>query len=156
VVHYNEPHNKKYITSANIVSATMYNGVDVVTQYFNLAYVNQELARENAMLRNKIVPFEAERFLVVDTVKDTIIKQQYVHRFAKVINSSINRQKNFLTINIGEKDGVEKDMAVISSNGIVGIIYGTSEHYSSVMSVLNIDYKVSARIKKNNYFGSLI
>ena len=46
-------------------------------------------------------------------------------------------------------------MAVISGNGVAGVIVGCSENYSVAMSLLNLDFKLSARIKSNGYFGSL-
>jgi len=46
-------------------------------------------------------------------------------------------------------------MAVISSNSVAGVIVGCSKDYSVAMSILNLDFKLSARIKSNGYFGSL-
>ena len=46
-------------------------------------------------------------------------------------------------------------MAVNSSNSVAGVIVGCSENYSVAMSLLNLDFKLSARIKSNGYFGSL-
>jgi rod shape-determining protein MreC len=59
-------------------------------------------------------------------------------------------------LNKGSADGVSKDMAVISSRGIVGIIRDVSKNFSSVISVLHKDTRISAKIKKNNYVGTLI
>jgi rod shape-determining protein MreC len=93
----------------------------------------------------------------VKTIKlnDTIYHQQYEYMPVKVINNSINRQNNYLTISKGSIQGLQPEMAVISSYGIVGVIKKTSGNFSSVISVLNINFKVSAKIKKNGYFGSL-
>jgi rod shape-determining protein MreC len=46
-------------------------------------------------------------------------------------------------------------MAVISSSGIVGVVTNVPEHFSTVMSVLHAQYKVSAKFKNSNYFGSI-
>jgi rod shape-determining protein MreC len=46
-------------------------------------------------------------------------------------------------------------MAVTSGEGVAGVVVGCSENYSIVMSLLNLDFKVSTRIKSNGYFGSL-
>ena len=51
--------------------------------------------------------------------------------------------------------GIQPEMAVIGSEGIVGIVKSVSDNYSSVLSVLNRDFTVSAKIKKNGYFGPL-
>ena len=64
--------------------------------------------------------------------------------------------KNYLTINKGSDDGIQADMAVIGPKGIIGIVFSTTKHYAVIMSVLNIDFRVSAQFKKNHYFGSLV
>ena len=46
-------------------------------------------------------------------------------------------------------------MAVTSVDGVAGVIVGCSENFSVAMSLLNLDFKLSARIKSNGYFGSL-
>jgi len=74
---------------------------------------------------------------------------------AKVIRNSINRQKNYLMLDRGAKNGIGVDMGVVSADGIVGTVIQVSENYSLVMSVLNISNKINARIKKNGYTGTV-
>jgi len=89
------------------------------------------------------------------SVNDTIKRQQYTHTSAEVIENSVNRQKNFFTINKGRKQGISTNMAVTSSDGVAGVIVGYSDNYSVAMSLLNLDFRLSVRIKSNGYFGSL-
>jgi len=123
--------------------------------YFMLREINQNLANENSALKNRI-----ERISLRDTgsliqVIDTIYNQKYFYSPVIVINNSINRQKNFFTINRGIRHGLNTEMAVTSSEGIAGVIVGCSSGYSVVMSVLNLDFRISARLKTNSFFGSL-
>jgi rod shape-determining protein MreC len=60
-----------------------------------------------------------------------------------------------LIINKGADDGLKNEMGVINSTGIVGIINRTSKNYSSVMSVLNIETKINAKVKRTSHFGTL-
>ena len=46
-------------------------------------------------------------------------------------------------------------MAVISSDGVVGIIRNISNHYAVVLPLINVNLRVSAKVKKNGYYGSL-
>jgi rod shape-determining protein MreC len=46
-------------------------------------------------------------------------------------------------------------MGIINSTGIVGIINRTSKNYSSVMSILNIETKINAKVKRTSHFGTL-
>ncbi|HEX2921014.1 MAG TPA: rod shape-determining protein MreC [Bacteroidales bacterium] len=123
--------------------------------YFNLNEINRELAKENIALKNRIQKMVRSDTANFISVFDTINAQEYQHISAEVIDNSVNRQKNFFTINKGIRDGIKKDMAVISYNGVAGVIVGSSANYSVAMSLLNLDFKVSARLKSNGYFGSL-
>jgi len=89
------------------------------------------------------------------SLSDSIHQQQYEYTTAGVINNSVNRQKNFFTIDKGKKQGLFVDMAVESSDGVAGIIVGCSDNFSVAMSLLNLDFRLSARIKSNGSFGSL-
>jgi len=44
---------------------------------------------------------------------------------------------------------------VISSNGIVGIINNTTPKFSSIISILNIEMKINAKVKRTKHFGTL-
>ncbi len=72
-----------------------------------------------------------------------------------MVNNSVNRQKNFFTINKGKMQGMSVDMAVISGDCVAGVVVGCSNNFSVAMSLLNLDFRLSARLKSNGYFGSL-
>jgi len=123
--------------------------------YLSLRDINERLAMENIALKNRVEQMVKNENPVFISVQDSLYKQQYQHTSAEVISNSINKQKNFFTINKGEQQGIKVDMAVISSDGVAGKIIGCSKNYSVAMSILNIDFKLSARIKSNGYYGSL-
>jgi rod shape-determining protein MreC len=123
--------------------------------YLYLREINENLAAENIALRNSIEHLIKEENSLFFSVYDTIYKQQYQHTSAEVIENSINRQKNFFTLNKGKRHGISIDMAVTSLNGVAGVIVGCSANYSVAMSLLNLDFKLSSRLKSNGYFGSL-
>lgn len=123
--------------------------------YFRLREISQALARENASLRNTIEHSVNRSDLFFSPVIDTIHQQQYSYSTAEVVNNSINRQKNFFTLNKGKRQGLSVDMAVTEGKNVAGVIIGCSENYSIVMSLLNLNFKLSARIKSNGYFGSM-
>ncbi|NJK85384.1 MAG: rod shape-determining protein MreC [Bacteroidales bacterium] len=86
---------------------------------------------------------------------DTGANKKYVFIHARVINNSTDKQYNYITLNRGNKDGIEKEMAVVCSDGIVGVVKEVSENFSSVISLLNLNIKINAKIKKSGYFGPL-
>lgn len=156
IVQNNYYHRANFINSTNKVVAEIYSTVNDVTEYIHLKTVNDALAKENAVLHNKLTDAYWISIKDSNTVKDTLFDQQYTYFSAKVINNSTNKRNNYLTLNKGLKDGVKPEMAVICSNGVVGIVKDVSDHFCSVLSLLHKDTKVSARLKRTGYFGSLV
>jgi len=155
------------LTSANSYHKTrFFNGIRGLTvgietrisntrNYLNLREINKTLAEENTALRNSTgLPTDRTNSLFF-SVSDSGFRQQYIRTSAEVINNSVNRQKNYFTINKGTRQGVKVDMAVTSGRSVAGLIVSCSERFSVVMSLLNLDFRLSGRIKSNGYFGSV-
>ncbi len=139
-------HRQKRINTTNEVVGRVYETGTRIGDYFRMGKVNRELAEENAMLRHQLSA-------TVDTTKGFIqvVNADTVYNFipARVINSTVNRPNNYILINKGSLDGIEKDMGVISTNGIVGIVADVSSHYASVMSLLHSYSTISVRFKND-------
>jgi len=123
--------------------------------YFNLREVNKELVTENLMLRRRIENLAAVPQTGLTSINDTLSGIRYNYLNAVVINNSVNKQKNFITLDKGARHGVTTGMGVASSKGVVGVVVGVSRNYSVAMSLLNTSFKLSASIARNDYFGSL-
>jgi rod shape-determining protein MreC len=123
--------------------------------YLRLRDINKTLADENIALHNRIDQLSHKENSVFFSVSDSVYHQQYKYTSAEVIRNTINRQKNYITLNKGRAQGIVVDMAVTTGNSVIGVINGCSENYSIAMSLLNLDFKLSARIRSNGYFGSL-
>jgi len=138
------------------ITGSIYQYFNNATDYLHLRDNNRLLAEENARLRAQIqesyVKFTNKNVFV----NDTIYKQQFSYVDAKIISNSIGKRNNYLILNKGFVHGIRENMAVISSNGVVGIVNNVSANFSSVMSLLHSETKISAKIKKNNATGSVI
>ena len=158
---YNSFQGSVYLSTANRAAARLVASKDKVTSYFGLTEKNRALVEQNAQLQQRILELEALTSLhQVDSLTQSENVQR-VHRTgyhiisAQVVDNSINKADNFLTIDKGSADGVEPDMGVMSVNGIVGVVYKCSEHYSLVMPLLNSKSSVSCKVLDSNYFGYL-
>lgn len=151
----NTYHNIVILKGLRGVTRGVEERVSNVRAYFDLRVVNQALAGENTALRNRIGRYVSTPGNAFTEVTDSVYRQKYTYTTATVISNSVNRQKNYFTISKGRKQGLANDMAVTSGQGVAGVIVGCSDNYSVVMSVLNLDFRVSARVKSNGYFGSL-
>jgi len=126
------------------INGGVHKSANNITSYFSLGGKNKILLEENAMLRNQ----QASSFLFTDTnyaFVDTLF--QFIP--ANVICNSTKRQANNIVVDKGSLHGVEKEMGVISHDGIVGIVIGVSRHYSTIMSALHHNTRISAKIKES-------
>jgi rod shape-determining protein MreC len=140
--------------TSNKITGQIYEAYSNLSDYLILGETNRILAEENARLRRMdSASFYDTGFSLVD-INDTNSKQQYQYISAKIINNSVNRVNNYITLDKGSLQGILPEMAVISSNGVVGIVKDVSEHYSTVISLLHSSTKISSKILKNDYFGS--
>lgn len=147
-------HRSKVISSANFLTGGVYQRINNVSEYLNLKTQNEILANENALLKSQLLNIKDTTLVPkIDSIQG-VGKINII--VSKVIHNSYNVYENYLTLNSGTKDGVEPDMGVINSNGIVGIVDKTSKNYATVVSILNKRSQINAKIKKTNHFGSLI
>jgi rod shape-determining protein MreC len=151
----NNYHNTRFVNGMRGLSNGIKQRINKTRTYLALREINETLTAENVSLRNRLEQAVSSDNLLFFSASDTIYSQQYQHTTAEVIENSVNRQKNFFTVNKGTRQGIMVDMAVTSGDGVAGIIVGCSANYSVAMSLLNLDFKLSSRIKSNGYFGSL-
>lgn len=135
------------LNSTNLISTSLYTALANSKEYFSLKEENEKLAKENTFLYNKIKSaYEAipTKKLIVS---DTLYRQKYIFLSAKVINNSVNRRDNYLTINIGKNQGAIKDMGVFNNEGLVGVVKDVSANFSSCMSFLHKNVAVPVQLK---------
>lgn len=143
------------LNATNKAVTTTMEGVNYVREYIHLRDNNNALAEENARLRGLLNEAHYSDDSSTVTINDTIGFQQYTYLPARVINNAVHHRNNFLTLNKGASEGIQPDMAVITSNGVVGVVNHVSDHYCTVMSLLHKETKVSAMIRRNGFYGSL-
>jgi rod shape-determining protein MreC len=155
VVTGNDYQNLRVLKRVRVMTLGFEKRITHARSYFHLQDVNTKISQANVELRNRVERMKKSQEQGFNTVTDTIFPQQYVYTNAEIVNNSTNRQKNFFTLNKGKNQGINIDMAVTGPEGVAGIIVGSSENYSIGMSLLNIDFRLSVRMKSNGFFGSL-
>lgn len=128
--------------------------------YLSLREANRQLAAQNAALLNQ----QAQNFQQINestiTSIDSLYKdslgraRKYMVMPAKVVGNTVTLQSNYLILERGAKQGIKKDMAVMSPEGIAGVVVSVSDNYAKVMSLLHRNSKVSVMLKKDNIAGS--
>lgn len=138
-------------------SGFWYKKANNIQYYFHLKETNDSLIQENTRLRNQLL----ENFSHPDTssesisIGDTAGTRHYLYMPAKVVNNSITSAINYITIYRGKLQGVEPNMGVIGTNGIVGIVRSVSDNYAVVMSMLHKDTRISAMLKSSGNTGTV-
>jgi len=145
----------KFINSANGITGGMYNSITSFRSYLYLREENTLLAQENIELRNLLLKKVVSTIPLKDSINQKF-NQKFKYTTAKIINNDFHKRNNFLTLDKGENDHISPDMAVLNAKGIIGITTNTSDNYTSAISVLNTNFKLNARLKNANYFGTLI
>ena len=149
IVRNNSYQGAQFFNSSNTVAANMLGVSQNVFNYIDLKNVNDELAEENARLR-QLLEGKINPIIQRDS---TIIKRfDFVH--AKVVNNSVDLFRNFITIDKGQFDRITPGMAVLNSNKVVGKVKTVSANFAVVISLLNLDENVSAMISRTKNFGT--
>lgn len=127
-----------------------------IRQYLDLKNENYLLAKENSRLRGMQIQTGEPRDGIDGLSYNFDRPSPFEYIPARVINNSVNRQANYITIDKGSLSGVRPDMAVVSPEGIVGVVRNVSAHYSTVIPILNKNLQISVVHEKSGYFGSLV
>lgn len=146
-------HRSRFVNSANFLSGGIYSKSSSIGDYFNLKDENIKLQEENKYLRSLLL--NTEEKLPKPFIDSSSYQANYVVTPAIVYKNSYNRANNVILINKGKEDSISQDLGVISSKGIVGITDASSGSYTTVLSLLNTDVFISAKLKKSDHFGSL-
>ncbi len=119
--------------------------------YFSLKEHNESLIKENLELRSKLSTY----------LEDTVIGKfpqiaPLDYKVVKVVSNSYTKRANYITIDAGRNQGIEPEMALFNSDGIVGYVRYCSENFSVAISVLNIkDFNTSGRLRDKISAGSI-
>lgn len=119
-----------------------------------------QYAKDTARLND----LEAQNNRLKDALGFTERQQQsnkYRYRIAEVYASSPDPLNSTIVINLGEKDGIKANMAVMSVEGLIGRIVDVSPFYSNVQLITDLDSSstkalaVTVKGKDNASFGIL-
>ena len=156
---FNNYQHSRFFTSANAFVGKIYEATRAVTGYFDLQRQNEVLMERNIWLEQQLLLAdkrlkEMEEASTTSWPAETTTTMFQSYK-ACVIKNSLNRADNYITLNQGSLAGIKPDMGVIGPNGVVGIVYKTSPHYSLVISLLSSKSNPSCKIAGNEYFGFL-
>jgi len=147
-------HRNSFVHSTGSITGSFLNSRNGIYSYLNLKEENEKLRKENALLRMKSLK-TADTLIGDETT--FIFSQDIPYKVfpARIIKNDYSKRDNFITLDIGSAQGIETDMGVITTDGILGVIDISNDQFSRVISILNTGIALNAQIKGTNVIGSL-
>ncbi|MFN5135975.1 MAG: rod shape-determining protein MreC, partial [Chitinophagaceae bacterium] len=161
LVSYNKFHEAAYMDAAGEITGSIQTKYADVEHYFNLKKENADLRRKLKELQNQqhqnFQAADTASRVVIDslTLDTTGIRRRYLYMDAEVVNNSISLPNNYITLHRGSKQGIAPAMVVVGPNGVVGVVLDVSENFSTVMSMLHKQSRISARLKNTGESGRI-
>ena len=163
VFNHNSYQRSVYLSSANKVTGEIYRVSNDVISFFYLKSNNQELLKRNAqletkvqLLKKRITTLSNDTTTIESFTIDSVQSTQFEFIPADVVNISITKFNNYITIDKGALNGVKPDMGVISYDGVVGVVRSVSKHFSVIIPVINPKFRLGAKLKNSENFGSIM
>jgi len=147
-----------YFNTSNTLIAKSLSVSNSIKAYSNLQEVNQSLAEENRRLRQQITTVQQQKPANAPAAykPDSAFAARYKYvTIAKVVDNSVYRTDNYLTIDKGRAHGVRERMGVMSPDGIVGIVTVCNEYFSKVTSILHSQFSVGAMLLRSGEIGTV-
>lgn len=146
----NAYHRSNIINTSNVITGSLFSAYTALEDYFFLQEENRLLLEENTRLHHAL----SQPSEIYDSLYSGDSLYEYIP--AAVVSNTSRNRNNYIMINKGRKDGVEKEMGLISTRGVAGIIVEVSANYATALSMLHSNARVSARLKKNGQMVTVV
>jgi rod shape-determining protein MreC len=137
------------------VARSVSNTWQSATKFGQLQEENKALKIEVAELRRDTINIK-ELVLEIARLRDGIgapVRQQFVTVFATVIGKSVNTWQATVILDKGSKDGIKKQMAVATADGLVGQVMSTTANSCLVQLIMDQKSAVGVRLQNSRATG---
>lgn len=134
-----------------------------IIHFFERVFSSTDLDKENEQLRVKLAQYEIieseletlreENSRLKDLLNYTDITDNYSYITSTVIGKSQGIWFSEFTVNAGRKDGVEENMAVVNSQGLVGRVNSVSANTCKVTAIIDSTSDISAMVERTRDYG---
>lgn len=120
--------------------------VDFFLNFSEVKLENEELKKKNTKLANELIEYESLKDEVErlrEVLNFTESKNNYKYVGVNIIGYSGNSLSDGYIIDKGSNDGIDKNMVVVSSKGLVGKVTKVASNFAIVQSILNENIAVA-------------
>ena len=142
---------------------TVHRATSSVKDFFLRLFALRDVDKEYEQLKTKVAALQMENWMMVDLQKEvenlnklanfTSANSQFSYLPARAIGKEPGSWFLDITLDRGSADGVEKDMNVITQDGLVGRIVEVGPNWCKVMTLLDRQSSVSIMIERNRGLG---
>ena len=139
------------VTAASILEEPVSN----VRVYRNALKTNAYLQQQNILLQDelsKLRSIEKENQELKSLLR---LEESYTYplQITRVVTKQLNTLNNSLSVNVGRKEGIQRGMPLINSDGLIGKVILSASNYSQVMPLFHPLFRVSAQIQGSKANG---
>jgi rod shape-determining protein MreC len=126
-----------------------------IPSYFGLKNENTLLRRINVELADEVQRLREAKLENIRLRQLTGIRSASTHDLvaAKVVGKNLTLLRNTISIDLGASNGLKTMMPVVGDGGLVGLVTAVSDHYAAVNLLLNVDFRVSAKVQRSRVDG---
>ena len=156
-------HDKRAFSFFDAVISYPYYALNEFTSNAGVTFRRMRSAfEENNLLRKKVNELLLEKqqygeiILENERLKALLSFKEQEPRFvtaARVIARGPDRLLNIVILDKGEKSGIEKGMAVITPQGLIGKIYSVRDSFSDVLLLKDSNFSVAVRLQNSRREG---
>ena len=120
--------------------------VDFFLNFSEVKLENEELKKKNTKLANELIEYESLKDEVErlrEALNFTESKNNYKYVGVNIIGYSGNSLSDGYIIDKGSNDGINNNMVVVSSKGLVGKVTKVASNFAIVQSILNENIAVA-------------
>lgn len=144
---------------SHAIQGELWGTTEAISEYFSLKEKNRELSEQIFKLNREVESLnqrlEKSRLDSLSGNYSNYSASKFDFIPAKVIKNNLNKQHNYIILDKGSKDGITTQSGVITPDGVVGIVDAVSRNYAYVISLLNSELNISARIGDSGAAGPM-
>lgn len=117
--------------------------------YRNAIKTNAYLQQQNILLQDELSRLRSieKENQQLKSLLDLETSSTLPLRITRIVTKQLNTLNNSLSVNVGRKDGIQRGMPLINSDGLIGKVILVANNYSQIMPLSHPLFRISAQLQ---------